>query len=53
MIKWTEKDFLEHVQELTNPFGKKGIQSPNQKPKLSDVINSIAGKKNVEVETPE
>ena len=37
-IKWTVKDCIAHLQELRNPFEK-----VNQKPKLSEVINSIRG----------
>ena len=50
--KWTEQDIIDHVKTLTNPFLKAGIQSPNQKPKLSEVINSMAVRGNGETETP-
>jgi len=47
MIKWTVKDFIEHVEQLKNPFEK----TTAQKPKLSEAINSMAGKGNGSKET--
>jgi len=43
MIKWTEKDALRCLQNLTNPFEKKGIGQPElgQKPRLADVLNNL------------
>jgi hypothetical protein len=42
-IKWTEKDVIECMQTLRNPFEKTGMAQAktNAKPNLADVIGSI------------
>ncbi len=52
-IKWSVNKAIESLRTLTNPFEQAGIQNPNQKPKLSEVINSMAARGNGETETPE
>ena len=49
-IKFTVNDAIESLRTLTNPFEKAGIQNPAQKPKLSEVINSMAARENGEQE---
>lgn len=40
-IKWTPKDAVQSLHDLTSPFEKEGIGTPAQKPKLSDVLNGL------------
>lgn len=44
MIKWTVQNCIDHIQQLKNPFEK--TAGVTQKPKLSEAINSMAGKGN-------
>ncbi len=49
-IKWSVSKAIDSLQNLTNPFEQAGIQNTNQKPKLSEVITSMANNKNGEQE---
>lgn len=40
-IKWTVKDAIESLKNLTNPFEQAGMQGANQKPRLSDILNNM------------
>ena len=50
-IKWTVDDVNRHFSELLNPFDNTGGTVP-LKPKLSDVINTMAGKNNGQKAVP-
>ena len=50
-IKWTVDDVNRHFSELLNPFDNTGGTVP-LKPKLSDVIATMAGKNNGQKEVP-
>lgn len=41
-IKWTVRDAIRCLTDLTNPFEKTGIQNPNQKPKLPKAEDIMA-----------
>jgi len=53
VIKWTVKDAMRCLEDLTNPFEKKGIGNINQKPRLSEVITYMASRNNSGTQTPE
>ncbi len=40
-IKWSVDGAIESLKNLTNPFEKVGMQGSNQKPKLSDILNTM------------
>ena len=40
-IKWSVNKAIESLRTLNNPFEMAGIQNPAQKPKLSDILNTI------------
>jgi len=42
-VKWTVKDAIQALAELKNPFDKMGIGANANKPKLSEIISSMAG----------
>ena len=49
-IKWSVTKAIESLETLTRPFEQVGMQNTIQKPRLSEVINSMAVRGNGEKE---